>query len=123
MRSDLLTRLPVFAMYADGSLLAPGRVEGVNPMVRPLMRLQVPVRYLEDDPIPPATGDLDEDEDVDLDDLEGFAECMAGMNTTPDPYLLGVTTCEVECLNAFDFDNDRDVDLWDFAEFQVSFGG
>jgi hypothetical protein len=83
----------------------------------------VPVRYVEDDPIPPATGDLDADESVDLDDHSGFAECMAGVGARPDPYLPGVTTCEVECLNAFDFDNDQDVDLIDFAEFQVLFGG
>lgn len=40
-QSDLLTRLPVFVIYADGSLVAPGRLEGVNPMIRPLMRVQV----------------------------------------------------------------------------------
>lgn len=40
-QSDLLTRLPVFVIYADGSLLAPSRLEGVNPMLRPLTRLQV----------------------------------------------------------------------------------
>lgn len=46
-RTDLLTRLPVFVIYADGSLLAPGRLEGVNPMIRPLMRLRVPPTHRE----------------------------------------------------------------------------
>jgi hypothetical protein len=40
-QSDLLTRLPVFVIYADGSLVAPGHLDGINPMIRPLVRLQV----------------------------------------------------------------------------------
>jgi hypothetical protein len=46
-QGDLLTRLPVFAMYEDGSLLVPGRIEAANQMIRPLMRLQVDDTILE----------------------------------------------------------------------------
>ncbi len=68
-------------------------------------------------------GDFDDDNDVDLDDFVAFAECLDGPNSIPDPNDPAVTTCEVECLNAFDSDDDRDIDVSDFAAFQSLFGG
>ena len=50
------------------------------------------------------------DGDVDLTDYGCFAGCLTG----PGGGLLA--NCE-----AFDFDNDTDVDLGDFAEFQQAF--
>ncbi|MCB9850423.1 MAG: hypothetical protein H6817_06925 [Phycisphaerales bacterium] len=72
----------------------------------------------------PADGDFDNDGGIDADDLAALAACMdgGGPEHVPDPYEPGVTTCEVECLNAFDFDDDRDVDLSDFAAFQRLLG-
>jgi len=75
------------------------------------------------DPPVPATGDFDGDEDVDLTDHAALLACLAGPTQRPDPDDPGVTTCEVECLNAFDFDEDLDVDLLDVAEFQTVFSG
>ena len=70
----------------------------------------------------PADGDFDADQDVDTDDYRALAACLGGPDLIPDPDDPEVTTCEVECLNAFDFDDDRDVDLRDFAGFQLVFG-
>lgn len=69
----------------------------------------------------PADGDFDLDMDVDWDDYRAFAVCLFGPAELPQPDEPAVTTCEVECLNAFDFDDDRDVDLQDFAAFQTVF--
>ncbi len=69
------------------------------------------------------SGDFDDDGDVDLDDYEAFAVCENGPGMLPMPDDPGVTTCVVDCLNAFDFDGDRDVDLQDFAVFQTEFDG
>ena len=55
--------------------------------------------------------------DVDLGDFEALADCMAGPNATPNPTLPGVTA--QNCLDAFDFDEDSDVDLQDSAAFQI----
>lgn len=68
-------------------------------------------------------GDFDDDLDVDTDDFAAFASCMDGSGSIPNPDDPTITTCEVECINAFDGDDDRDVDVEDFAEFQVYFTG
>lgn len=68
-----------------------------------------------------ADADLEPDGDVDLIDVKGFAVCMSGPTRRPAPDDPTITTCEVECTNAFDFDADRDVDLRDFAELQNRF--
>lgn len=79
----------------------------------------VPVRGGEFPPTPTAaTGDFNHDHFVDLLDQEAFAVCMAGPESIPQPNDPEVTTCEVDCHNAFDFDDDLDVDLEDFADFQ-----
>ena len=70
-----------------------------------------------------ATGDFDTDGSVDLTDFQAFAHCVAGPDVRPMPDDPAITQCEVDCHNAFDFDNDLDVDLMDFAELQVQFGG
>lgn len=56
--------------------------------------------------------DFDADGAVELDDMNGFHSCMGG----PDDQL--TTGCEI-----FDSDRDTDVDLADFATFQVAFTG
>jgi hypothetical protein len=57
-------------------------------------------------------GDCDQDGDVDLSDHAGLADCLAG----PDG---GLAFPSCEC---FDLDASGDVDLLDFAEFQVIIG-
>jgi len=68
-----------------------------------------------------ADGDFDEDRDVDTADHAAFAVCLSGSEVRPQPADPTVTTCEVDCHNAFDFDDDLDTDLLDFAEFQIVF--
>jgi hypothetical protein len=63
-------------------------------------------------------GDFDDDGDRDLDDVAALAACLDGPGRIPQPNDPAITTCEVECMNAFDFDDDWDVDLADFAAFQ-----
>ena len=46
-------------------------------------------------------------------------ECFDGMDTTPST---STADCYLKCLNAFDFDDDEDVDLHDFAVLQRAFG-
>ena len=63
-------------------------------------------------PAPPAPGDVDGDDDIDLDDAAAFFNCMLGPDvSTPS-----------DCSGAR-MDTDTDVDMLDFAEFQVAFGG
>jgi hypothetical protein len=78
----------------------------------------VPVRP----PTQPATGDFNNNGGVGLVDWQAFAECFSGPGTRPSPNDPAITTCEVTCLNAFDFDDDLDVDLADFAAFQGLYG-
>ena len=59
-----------------------------------------------------ATGDIDGDADVDLDDFGEFPDCLTGPGGgAPAP-------CHV-----FDFDFDNDVDWTDFGAFQTLFKG
>ncbi len=64
--------------------------------------------------VPPCVGDIDCDGEIDGTDIAGFADCLDGPDVTPDAspnYLFG------ECLDAFDADDDGDVDLQDFDIF------
>lgn len=70
-------------------------------------------------PLETPDGDFDENSQVDTADHEAFAECLSGPNQTPTPNDPSLTTCEVECLNAFDFDGDLDVDLQDYVMFST----
>jgi photosystem II stability/assembly factor-like uncharacterized protein len=58
-------------------------------------------------------GDFDKDADVDLEDYAHWDDCMTGPDNGPI-----ADGCE-----PFDSEPDDDVDLRDFAEFQVVFGG
>ena len=70
--------------------------------------------YLADCP----PGDLDQDGDVDIDDFNTFAGCMAGPDvTTPPP------GCDPTDFANADLNVDGDVDLGDFAAFQSAFTG
>jgi hypothetical protein len=64
-----------------------------------------------------ADGDFDGDGQATATDAEAFAECMDGPAARPSPDDPAITTCEVECVNAFDFDGDLDVDLSDQTAF------
>jgi len=65
-------------------------------------------------------GDFDGDGDVDLADYAFLADCLAGPGVPPAPT---PPTAVEECLSAFDFGADNDVDAQDFAEFQAVFTG
>ncbi len=52
-------------------------------------------------------------------DYVSFADCAAGPDVLPDP-LQPITP--QQCLDAFDFDNDNDVDLHDYGVFADIFG-
>lgn len=87
-----------------------------------LLFANVPVRGGEFPPqFVPASGDFDDDGDTDSEDHAALPVCLFGPLRRPDPAEASVTTCEVDCHNAFDFDDDLDIDLLDVAEFQVNF--
>jgi hypothetical protein len=68
---------------------------------------------------PGTNGDWDNDSNVDIDDFQAFEDCMGGPGLTPDPSSgLG---CASTCNGVFDADLDDDMDMGDFAEFQVQF--
>ena len=50
----------------------------------------------------------------------GLAVCLSGPNATPSPT---PPTTAADCLSAFDFDVDGDVDLLDFETFSQLVGG
>lgn len=88
-----------------------------------LLFTNVPVRGGGFPPLPvPADGDFDEDGSTNLDDTSALVICFSGPGLRPNPSNPQITTCEVDCHNAFDFDDDLDVDLFDYAEFQVQLG-
>ena len=73
---------------------------------------------------PPATlvddrgcpqGDFNADGTVDIADWPTFVECMAGPMLIPMPSLPATTP---QCLNTYDSDGDKDIDLHDAAAFQ-----
>ncbi|MCP4594325.1 MAG: hypothetical protein GY842_26650 [bacterium] len=64
--------------------------------------------------VPQIPGDADGDGDVELDDYAQFVGCLEGP---------GVVPGGANCLDVFDFDDDNDVDLGDFAGMQTAFGG
>jgi hypothetical protein len=70
---------------------------------------------------PPVPGDFDGDGDVDSDDYVNYDDCSAGPDASPAPVIPDAT--ESDCLNAFDQDDDNDIDLQDFAAFQLGFTG
>jgi len=63
-------------------------------------------------------GDFDNDSDVDLDDFNTFAECLAGPGVFDSP-----PGCNPGDFINTDLDGDSDVDLADFARFQKVFTG
>ncbi|MCP4251746.1 MAG: hypothetical protein GY778_32340 [bacterium] len=69
----------------------------------------------------PLPGDVDNDGDVDLDDYTICADCLAGPGNPPSPSLPGVTA--QDCLDAFDYEPDGDVDLANFAYLAAAFTG
>ncbi len=66
----------------------------------------------------PLPGDFDKDNDVDLDDFNTFAGCMAGPDVLDPP-----PGCDVADFGSADLDGDSDVDLADFTRFQRAFTG
>lgn len=62
--------------------------------------------------------DYDGDGDVDLADYSVLADCLSAPGAAPGP--TGAMTPAV-CQAVFDSDQDRDIDLHDFSEFQMAF--
>ena len=56
-------------------------------------------------------GDYDQDGDTDLDDFPWFVSCLEQFEPSP------------ECLDVFDDDANGNVDLRDYAMFQLAFTG
>ncbi len=63
----------------------------------------------------PKYGDYTNDGEVSLDDFEAFDACFIGPDSVIDSPSI--------CLDAFDVDKDKDLDLVDFARFQQAIGG
>jgi hypothetical protein len=66
------------------------------------------------------SADFDADGAVSLADFTFFSDCMAGPGTPPGP---SAPECADTCLSVFDFGEDTDVDLNDFARFLFVFQG
>lgn len=60
----------------------------------------------------PIPGDFNADNTIDANDAAGWSYCETGPGQSPQP------PCDAACLAAFDFDNDNDIDLTDWATFQ-----
>ena len=67
-----------------------------------------------------ASGDMTDDGNIDLDDHPYFVDCLGGPGTMPNPT---PPTTANECLRAFDFDGDADVDIRDFRALELVFSG
>lgn len=67
----------------------------------------------------PRLGDFDGDGEVADSDLESFVDCYAGPASPANPVS---ANCDTACGQTFDADSDNDVDLTDFASFQIEFG-
>lgn len=65
-------------------------------------------------------GDIDRDGDVDHADLRAFDACLFGPGVVPAP---SAPMAAADCLDAFDFDADNDIDLDDFQQFTQAFTG
>ena len=65
-------------------------------------------------------GDFEDDGDGDLDDYMALADFLAGPDEPPTP---AAPECVDACLRGFDMNDDGDVDLADFAGFEVVFTG
>ena len=65
-----------------------------------------------------AGGDFSGDGVVSIADYEFFADCMSSPGAAPTP---AKAECVDACTAAFDYDDDSDVDLVDFASFQSDF--
>lgn len=65
-------------------------------------------------------GDFNNDEAVDSADLIALSNCFSGPET---PVVTSEPACVATCLDAFDDDDDADVDLTDIAAFQLVFTG
>jgi hypothetical protein len=61
-------------------------------------------------------GDLDHDGDVDSGDVAGLIACLAGPDVPPAP---AAPLTAADCTTAFDYSEDADVDLADFAGFRL----
>ena len=75
---------------------------------------------LDDGCEPLSGGDFDASGEVDLSDYIHLFDCFAGAGSPPSPE---ITACVSTCLQAFDANHDGDIDLQDFAEFQIAFTG
>ena len=65
-------------------------------------------------------GDVACDGALDAGDYATFADCLTGPGETPAPPM---PTTPLTCLDSFDSDVDRDIDLSDFAVLQRLFDG
>jgi len=70
---------------------------------------------------PPIGNDFDGDDDVDLQDYAVFNHCLSGPDAVPTTFWEGITV--QNCLDAFDSNEDADVDLADFVSVQDTFAG
>jgi len=74
------------------------------------------IDYLDEQLLPDC--DYDGDGDVDLDDYAEFADCLSGPSQAA-----GFVAPSTDCLEAFDFYQDGDIDERDFLGFQELFTG
>ncbi len=120
----------LYRLYVDGVVVDSGTPEGPYPSSTPAVNIGAAAQFVEsttiwdyirwgDIPFD-GSGDFDSDDDIDGRDFYFFHECLSnhrlGINGGPDQ------DAGPGCRFA-DFDDDTDVDLLDFAEFQLMFTG